>query len=75
MNFVLDLRAKSVTDMVVDSLGPAPAKLDDDSDMEDDEEEEDDAESDDDKMDTILEEEEEEEDIPEEKGVSYLVDV
>ncbi|KAK2188704.1 hypothetical protein NP493_124g01011 [Ridgeia piscesae] len=62
-----DLRAKSVTDMVVDSLGPAPAKLDDDSDMEDDEEEEDDAESDDDKMDTILEEEEE--DIPEEKGL------
>ena len=57
--FVLDLRAKSATDMVVDSLGPASAQLDDDdSDMEEEEEEE----SEDDDM-----EEEGLEDIPEEE--------
>ena len=61
--FVLDLRAKSATDMVVDSLGPASAQLDDDSDMEDEEEEEEEEEeSEDDDM-----EDEGLEDIPEEE--------
>ncbi|KAI0218800.1 Guanine nucleotide-binding protein-like 3 [Lamellibrachia satsuma] len=48
-----DLRVKSVTDMVVDSLGPVPAQLDSDSDMEEEDEEEDEeAESEDDEMET-----------------------
>ncbi len=57
--FLIDLRAKSATDMVVDSLGPASAQLDDDSDMEEGEEED---ESEDDDM-----EDEGLEDIPEEE--------
>ena len=53
LNSVIDLRVKSVTDMVVDSLGPVPAQLDSDSDMEEEDEEEDEeAESEDDEMET-----------------------
>ena len=57
--FVLDLRAKSATDMVVDSLGPASAQLDDDSDMDEGEEESDDDDMEDEGLEDIPEEEEE----------------